>query len=435
MIRLPVNELGQRRPSFTHPDVPPPVAVGKCSKCQGNTRAEDYTSYTKEHGLRNMRTYRCIQHGTRCPSETVVVGEDNQEAIVAKNKAGSTPCIQTREWCDAQKAAIVKKHLAYRDVAKAAAVSASALAQGLNMHMSLSEATQGRIEQAIAGADPAVAQKVRKERASRKPKGYVDLAPASISAEAVGRALKAVVTAGMGDTVASPASETICYDVEPPKTGFIPPAKANDEPFHHSAVNAIGNALGDIKVPPFEETLDSLVRFGSITEEEAGKMADEETERLPVGSIERRLMGMASSYYDLVQRQKAVEVRVQSVAERAEERFTAMAQGHQLHENRLQRLDEDHARLESEVSTLDTSLSADIYRIETSLAGMQPLVVDAPTQEDRGDWSWRVVEATPPAPTPDELVSALSGYSDSQMAALMTAATARREMLKAMEAA
>lgn len=172
-----IDETGKKRSPFTHKDQPAPAVVGKCAKCGGGLRAEEFDSWTKEQGLVRKRVYRCIQRAHHCPAVMVTIGQDGQEEVAMAKRVGMT-FAQTREWCEKTKEALKAKHLAYKDVAKAAAISQSALAQGLNMHLSLCADTQARIEAAIAGSDPAQAEKVRKERASRKPK--VEPSPGSV---------------------------------------------------------------------------------------------------------------------------------------------------------------------------------------------------------------------------------------------------------------
>lgn len=362
-MRVRIGADGKPPAPFTHPVQPLPEAAGTCSKCGGNTHADDFTSWTKETGTVQKRTYRCMQHGHRCPTHTVILGQDGQEeGAVAKPK--TVNCTQTLEWCETQKAAMLAKHLAYRDVAKDAAISQSALAQGLTMKMSLSVETQARVEKAIAGADPAVALKVRKERDSRKPKPKATALPASlqVSPEKVNawaaqaeKELQEQVMSNLAAQEGLPADATVTWSEVPPLV--TPEGQVKAYPHDDGSGTQTAGVVLNVTTPRFTpDVLDSLLHAGVITLKEAAEMAEKEKEKLPVGSPERRLLALYNNYYDLVQRQKAVEARAEE-----QQRNQALS--------------------------------------------------------------------------PDELVTSLSRYSDSQLAALVAAATARREMLKAMEAA
>lgn len=433
-MRVRIGADGKPPAPFTHPVQPLPEAAGTCSKCGGNTHADDFTSWTKETGTVQKRTYRCMQHGHRCPTHTVILGQDGQEeGAVAKPK--TVNCTQTMEWCEAQKAAMLAKHLAYRDVAKDAAISQSALAQGLTMKMSLSVETQARVEKAIAGADPAVALKVRKERDSRKPKPKATALPASLqvspekvnawAAEMEKENLEQVMS-NLAAQDALPAGATVTWSEDP------------NEAVVDAAVRA--------DIPP-PRGYESWKQF----KESGGRPVS-----CSCDTGERAL----NLLVEVQQLQKAVEARVQSISERAEERYTAMAQGHQIHEDRLCSVESEFggklATLETDVDCMETQLGKRFTDLEERLtttfdhlteqiAGLQPPAV----VDDAVEGDWRIITTRPAdgldfwmeeqrrnqAPSPDELVTSLSRYSDSQLAALVAAATARREMLKAMEAA
>lgn len=438
-MRVRIGADGKPPAPFTHPVQPQPEAVGTCSKCGGNTHADDFTSWTKETGTVQKRTYRCMQHGHRCPTNTVILGQDGQEeGAVAKPK--TVNCTQTLEWCEAQKAAMLAKHLAYRDVAKDAAISQSALAQGLTMKMSLSVETQARVEQAIASADPAVALKVRKERDCRKPKktqlpASLQVSPEKVNAWAAQaeKELQDQVMSNLAAQESIDPSAVITCDYAKPMDGLIPPlvtpeGQVKAYPHDDDSGTQTAGVILNVTTPRFTpEVLDSLLHAGIITLKEAAEMAEKEKDKLPVGSPERRLLALYNNYYDLVQRQKAVEARVQSVAEKSEA------------------TDTDLDAWQARVVQLEDRLTETYDHLTEQIAGLQPPAV----VDDAVDGDWRIITARPAdgldfwleeqkrnqVLSPDELVTSLSRYSDSQLAALVAAATARREMLKAMEAA
>lgn len=461
MIKLSVDESGKRKPRFSYPDAPAHVPAGKCEKCGGNTRAEEFRNWTAAEGHTVKRIFRCIVHGHRCPTNTVTVGQESQkEETMAKTKSGGLICKQTLPWCLAMKAAITEKHLAYKDVAKDAAISNSSLAQGLNMHMSLSPETQARIEAAVAAADPVQSVKARNMAQMRKAKAKKTELQKAFDAE-LPASLQVSETMGkMADAMAKETQETILRNLEAqaeqepdavvtwseeqPRPGLLQTEMLEVNPDNLEAALGLPTGTGRAEVtpetPPLEEVYAELVRVGCATPAEAGDMLDKEAEKQPLGSVERRLLASAGNYYDLVQRHKALECRVQDLAERAEERFTAFAQGHQLHEDRLGRMELSQVEAASDAEDqdianakrfqdLDDRLTESHNHLSEQIADQPAPVARAPfdgLDEWLEDNWWRRA---------DRMVQELSVYTDSQLQALVTAATARRDLLKSLEAA
>lgn len=388
------------KPKFVYPEVPKAIPVGTCNKCGGSTRAEEFQSWTKLEGLTKKRVFRCIQHGHRCPSVTITVGQEDES--MAKPKV----IAQTPEWCARMKAACVKKHIRYQDLGVACGLSESTLAQSLNMHITLSESAQKAVEQAIEDyIDVPVTRK--KAPAKAKPKSETQKAfeplPASLQvsesigkmADAMAKETQETILRNLEAQEALPPGATVTWGEDPPNPGLIQPSEEL----------VIVDVTG-----PIEEVYAELVRVGCATPAEAGDMLDKEAEKQPLGSVERRLLASAGNYYDLVQRHKALECRVQGVAERAEERINFL-------------IDEQAAAA--------VNLEDRFVELTEHMANLQPLVVGQRQEQDDALTYW--IDERPL--TPDRMVQELSAYTDSQLQALVTAATARRDLLKAMEAA
>lgn len=419
MIGFPVNELGQRRPSFTRPDLPAPEVVGKCGKCGGGTRAEEYDSWSGGQYARK-RTYRCIQHGTRCPAHTVIVGQEGQEE---KTMAKTVTCTQTQAWCDETKAAMLAKHLAYKDVARDAAISCSALAQGLTLRMSLAEDTQARIMAAIAKADPVEALAARTKAASRKPKAAKAQLPGSLQgppsekvtawAAEMEKETQDRLMSNLKAREALPPDAVVTWSEEQPRPGLL-----QTEMLEHNAEN-LSAALGTGAVrPPVCRCLKPALEAGGLCPEclarekqakDLFQLFDTKLENL----TECRFRALADNHNDLEQRHSALETRVQGVAERTQDRLNELCDQHR-----------------AGMAALEDRLAQNYDHLTESMANMQPLVVTPPPETS--NWTFCY---PPTGPSLDEVVNALSKYTDAQLASMVAAAAARREMLKAMEAA
>jgi len=408
---VPIDENGKKRSPFTHQDQPKPAVVGKCARCGGGLRAEDYTSWTEKTGHVHKRIYRCVQSAWKCPSITVTIGPDGQEEETMAKRPGMT-FSQTPEWCDRTKEAMKAKHLAYKDVAKAAAISQSALAQGLTMRMSLCVDTQERIEKAIAAANPEQAQKTRKERASRKPK--VEPSPVVESKEAL------------------------------PAAGLTPPPPGYDAVDHYRGKQRVGAKQKRVFL-----TEKCPVEIQAAMEKAVKRVLDDDGQPVEVRSV-----GPGELHEGEFNPPKPTEWsgplidRVNAICERAEERYKAFSDGHQLHENRLgylelarvemlheqEQVDADNARRFQE---LEDRITESHNHLSEQMAGL-PLVAAPLAPEPVRDmvFNWNYEGLTfPNRVAPEDLLSELAKMTPEQVTALVAAATARREFFKTLEAA
>lgn len=455
MISLPIDESGRKKAPFTRPDVPTDAPREVCRTCGGPARTEDVKCWTKALGDHRKRFFSCVNK-VRCPKrfEYIDLTDEQKEEVMAKART----LAQTPEWCEKIKAGCLEKHIKYQDLGRLSGLSEACLKQALNQHCTLSAESQKRVEDALAAYVPGMAiqngprvKPPRKTQAKSATQKAFESLPASLQvSESMGKMVDAMaqetqetILRNLEAQEAVPPGATVTWGEEQPKPGLIQPSEelviidvTGPTTFLEKPT---GLPTGTGKASDAPDPSESLERRTRIK----GLDAIPASLDIAAPGTLSQLSVMQFQFQDLVQRQRALECRVQSLAERAEERFTAFAQGHQLHEDRLGRMDDEQLELQTEQEQQDAAnekrfqdledrITSTYDHLTEQIGKLQPWVVPPPPETS--NWTWSYCPPLTP-PSLDEVVDALSKYSDSQLAALVTAATARRDLLKAMEAA
>lgn len=425
IFTLQVGATGKRPGPFTHPDQPKPIPVGKCGECGGNTRAEDFTSWMATTGHVHKRIYRCIRNPWKCPTVTETINEETPmpKAIIIS---------QTPEWCSKIKGAAKRKSLRYAQLGEMIGVTEDAIRSYLNRKTDMPDKLQESLAYAIGKH---VSEYVGEKLACNLRLAIQDLNKAM----GVDRLRSAMCESGANvthkmieDAVAGKAqAETALNAVEiglmflekyPPPGVFTGTTQCrgvlNPElpPAIVSADSVLGKAADHI-IACAREDAEAYVAMLQVQPGPDGLGFETE--------MEERMR-------DLEQRHKALECKVAGVAERAEERITGLA-------GELSNLNYRVDELDLGQSQARKHVDATYERLTEHMANLQPLVIGQRAEHEDVLDEWL---ATRPAIhvhkerlEPEALLAQLAYLTEAQVQALVTAAAARRNFFKALEAA